>query len=882
MASMEEVLPNAIVPGMTGYLSNVSKLDISNEKYSNARRQSLDLGPQMAVATTANRQFEAQKEEILYILSESGDEATRDKILDGSYAFTFLYKKRKCIGGAIHIASLQRDGELLERLLEMKADINAECKYRAFEKEGRAKPIHLAVQGCLENVQLLMNAGADINARVLLDGKEHFCPLHDAVFFRDMEVVRYLLDCMASVDETNLDGMTALHVAAKMGASDLAELLARYGADMELRDNSRRTALEVAVESGVFPQRRLHLLARFRIGDILTVSDHCPGAATEFIRNLLCDFAGAESADAVAHRPQVANELQKEDSLSVAHWILLLEQTPDAADYLLEILTVEPDEDSVYHHPLPNQARLKELRADYNTDLTWKCDTEQGVSERAWPEWHDRLSPGARRNHGAVKNQATNNRFSRLGNGYFSSADRAYRAIERNRQLVPVHMRQLRFRGVVCSEVLLALSETKYVDIFRNPAIVALLQYCWEAFVMRWYMLQVVHRVIELLVLSGWTYTKGNSAEVPYWQRRLSWTILLESAARDTFFELVQAYAAIFTLRGPGSYFGKVGNYVDMAVIVSFNVLVARASMQSFHLDDWQEFFAVLVFLRWFQMLFTLRAFKLGGIGVKGIIPILHSVKKIGGMMIICSFVFAGFFHAFLVLDNGVAGGPWEVLINTMKLLFMVDGDGIVGTLKLGGRGDAAGTGDYITAASLLIAVIIFCISLLNLFIAVHGRAYSEAHAHATDLFLQERSSICLSCMVQPQLPCLARGRCWLVFWCILSFILLGLWVLCIVIEDCPAWLAAFILFFAFYLLNGCLLAWPWASEEVRRESFLWWCAPSGRKYGNSGEEAESERLIEDMAERLVRLEKHVDELRLGSMQPRTPANLKQTRQSWR
>lgn len=116
---------------------------------------------------------------------------------------------------------------------------------------------------------------------------------------------------------------------------------------------------------------------------------------------------------------------------------------------------------------------------------------------------------------------------------------------------------------------------------------------------------------------------------------------------------------------------------------------------------------------------YNLRAFKLGMIGVKSIIPILHSVarpcgektngrlcwqesmmqpnwsfyiwlflvqkkklsgilrpsfggfwssrhvsrgsehfraevKKIGGMMIICFFVFCGFCHAFLVLDNGV------------------------------------------------------------------------------------------------------------------------------------------------------------------------------------------------------------------------------------
>ena len=44
--------------------------------------------------------------------------------------------------------------------------------------------------------------------------------------------------------------------------------------------------------------------------------------------------------------------------------------------------------------------------------------------------------------------------------------------------------------------------------------------------------------------------------------------------------------------------------------------------------QEWAELFALLVFVRWFQMLFALRAFKLGMIGVKGIIPILHSVKK--------------------------------------------------------------------------------------------------------------------------------------------------------------------------------------------------------------------------------------------------------------
>ena len=39
------------------------------------------------------------------------------------------------------------------------------------------------------------------------------------------------------------------------GANDISELLVRHGADIELRDKKQRTALEVAVESGIFPPR---------------------------------------------------------------------------------------------------------------------------------------------------------------------------------------------------------------------------------------------------------------------------------------------------------------------------------------------------------------------------------------------------------------------------------------------------------------------------------------------------------------------------------------------------------------------------------------------------------------------------------------------------
>jgi len=516
---------------------------------------------------------------------------------------------------------------------------------------------------------------------------------------------------------------------------------------------------------------------------------------------------------------------------------------------------VEPDEESTYHHPLPNRAAIKELRADYNTDENWKCDTETGNRDKAWPEWHDKLAPSSKKsilrsNRGlkAMSMNMTNNNFKRH---------------ERD-QLAHIQMRQLRLKGIVSTQALLALSLTRYVEIFKNQAIEATLQYCWTAFVGRWYMVQVIHRFLELLVLSAWTYSKSLqsfSYEVPLWQRRLTWTIMLQSAMHDLSYEACQAYGFIFTMRNPGAYFGNLANYVDIAAIVSFQYLVFSALIRGgYQLDFWHEFFAVLVFLRWLHVLYNLRAFKLGMIGVKSIIPILHSVKKIGGMMIICFFVFCGFCHAFLVLDNGVTGTPWVVLIGSMKLLFTVDGDGIVQTLKLGGRGDAAGNGDYITAACLLIAVIVFCISLLNIFIAVHGRAYEQAHSHATNLFLQERADICVHCMVQPVLPSSWTKGKRIIPWLILSVLFIGAWVPCILIKDCPGLVAALLLFAGMFLLKCLLVIRPWHTEEERKKSFLWWCQPSTKNY-NTTDEDEQVRTVQDMAERLARVEQSLLEI---------------------
>ena len=48
---------------------------------------------------------------------------------------------------------------------------------------------------------------------------------------------------------------------------------------------------------------------------------------------------------------------------------------------------------------------------------------------------------------------------------------------------------------------------------------------------------------------------------------------------------------------------------------------------------------------------------------------------------------------------------------------------------------------------------------------------------------------------------------------------------------------------------NGLLLERPWMNEDICQRSYLWWCAPTSRQYGISGE-AEQAQMVEDMAER--------------------------------
>ena len=112
-------------------------------------------------------------------------------------------------------------------------------------------PLHSAVIYVdLEVVQKLIEYGADINAEDL-----HGCtPLHTASEGpgpKGGSVHRLLLEHGAEVNARRKDGSTPLHRASLIGLPEVVRLLLEHGADVKAEDNSGRTALQECRKEGV-------------------------------------------------------------------------------------------------------------------------------------------------------------------------------------------------------------------------------------------------------------------------------------------------------------------------------------------------------------------------------------------------------------------------------------------------------------------------------------------------------------------------------------------------------------------------------------------------------------------------------------------------------
>ena len=145
------------------------------------------------------------------------------------------------------------DIENVKVLLEAGADINAVLDHGKNDKWGTALAI-AAAKGQKDMVQLLLERKADVNKR----SKTGWAPLQAAAFnLRDSrndigchdDMVQLLIRNGAKVNGSNKDGLTALMGAALSSCPEVVKVLAENKADINARDTAGHTALLHAVKA---------------------------------------------------------------------------------------------------------------------------------------------------------------------------------------------------------------------------------------------------------------------------------------------------------------------------------------------------------------------------------------------------------------------------------------------------------------------------------------------------------------------------------------------------------------------------------------------------------------------------------------------------------
>ena len=131
--------------------------------------------------------------------------------------------------------------EKVRVLIEEGADVNAK------DNLGWTA-LHEAAYSETDIVEVLLDAGIDVNAKDLAG----HTALHlvSACSVCNVDVARILLENGADVNLKNFEGRTALHFAAVTGRADVVQILLEAGADADIKDNQGKTALMLAEEGG--------------------------------------------------------------------------------------------------------------------------------------------------------------------------------------------------------------------------------------------------------------------------------------------------------------------------------------------------------------------------------------------------------------------------------------------------------------------------------------------------------------------------------------------------------------------------------------------------------------------------------------------------------
>ena len=145
----------------------------------------------------------------------------------------------------LHQACIADDIRMVRFLLAQGAELNMRNCYKT-------TPLMYAVKyGSLKLVSCLLSHKPALHPRSFVIGTS---ALHWAIFHNlqphRLQTVELLLEAGADVNQRMSDESTPLHCAAMTGLADVSAVLIRYGADRRAKNADWKTPLQVAVEHG--------------------------------------------------------------------------------------------------------------------------------------------------------------------------------------------------------------------------------------------------------------------------------------------------------------------------------------------------------------------------------------------------------------------------------------------------------------------------------------------------------------------------------------------------------------------------------------------------------------------------------------------------------
>ena len=141
----------------------------------------------------------------------------------------------------IHFAALRGHSEVVQSLIEAKANVNAR------DVSGET-PLHFsAINGDTEIIRLLVNANASINCKT----NHGNTPLHYLASAGYVDGIKLLIEAGANLDVQRYDGASPLHLAIMNEHDGVTQLLIDTGAPQHLLDSKMKSPMDYMKSSNI-------------------------------------------------------------------------------------------------------------------------------------------------------------------------------------------------------------------------------------------------------------------------------------------------------------------------------------------------------------------------------------------------------------------------------------------------------------------------------------------------------------------------------------------------------------------------------------------------------------------------------------------------------